>query len=144
MDSHSRVVDGVFMSATTGMAAFAISANGDLRLRARTGRHRGAEAILGGPQGSRQAAFLCHPALICTRGFLRTTGNSRVEIEGAAHDSYFYDIARDALSRISFDGATHWPVWTPQRVTGSRSGRDAPCRCRCGGCPRTGAARRRG
>ena len=50
-----------------------------------------------------------------------------MEVEGATHDSYFYDILRGALTRISFDGATHWPVWTPQgdRIA-FRSGRTTP------------------
>src|SRR6185436_19546360 len=50
-----------------------------------------------------------------------------MEIEGPTHDSYFYDISRDALTRFSFDGATHWPVWTPRgdRIT-FRSSRTTP------------------
>lgn len=50
-----------------------------------------------------------------------------VEIEGPVHDSYFYDISREALTRFSFDGATHWPVWSPRgdRIT-FRSGRTTP------------------
>jgi len=50
-----------------------------------------------------------------------------VEVEGATHDSYFYDIAREGLSRFSFDGLTHWPVWTAQgdRIV-FRSGRTTP------------------
>jgi len=50
-----------------------------------------------------------------------------IEVEGAAHDSFLYDIARETLTRFSFDGYTHWPIWTPKgdRVT-FRSGRTTP------------------
>jgi Tol biopolymer transport system component len=36
-----------------------------------------------------------------------------VEVEGASHDIFMYDFARGALTKMSFDGASHWPLWTP-------------------------------
>ena len=36
-----------------------------------------------------------------------------IEVEGASHDIFTYDIARGALTKMSFDGASHWPTFTP-------------------------------
>ena len=120
------VVEGVFMSSSTGMAAFAISGNGDL-------------AYAPGPVDSaeRQPFWVdrtgaARPLPLAPRAYLHPRLSPddtqlAIEVEGTTHDSYFYDIARDALNRVSFDGASHWPVWTPQgdRIT-FRSGRTTP------------------
>jgi Tol biopolymer transport system component len=36
-----------------------------------------------------------------------------VEIEGPNHDFYFYDFARTVLSKVTTDGMSHDPVWSP-------------------------------
>ena len=36
-----------------------------------------------------------------------------VEIEGPNHDFYVYDFARTVLSKVTTDGMSHDPVWTP-------------------------------
>jgi dipeptidyl aminopeptidase/acylaminoacyl peptidase len=36
-----------------------------------------------------------------------------VEIEGPNHDIYLYDFARSVLTKITTDGLSHDPVWTP-------------------------------
>jgi Tol biopolymer transport system component len=36
-----------------------------------------------------------------------------VEIEGPNHDLYFYDFGRTVLSKVTTDGMSHDPVWTP-------------------------------
>jgi Tol biopolymer transport system component len=36
-----------------------------------------------------------------------------VEIEGPNHDFYVHDFARDVTSRITNDGVSHAPIWTP-------------------------------
>jgi Tol biopolymer transport system component len=36
-----------------------------------------------------------------------------VEIEGPNHDFYFYDFARTVLSKVTTDGLSHDPVWSP-------------------------------
>ena len=37
-----------------------------------------------------------------------------IEIEGASHDIFTYDFARGGEpTKMSFDGASHWPSWTP-------------------------------
>jgi Tol biopolymer transport system component len=43
-----------------------------------------------------------------------------IEVEGASHDIFTYDFARGGLpTKMSFDGASHWPSWTPdgQKLT---------------------------
>jgi eukaryotic-like serine/threonine-protein kinase len=121
-----RVADGVFMSIRTGMAAFAISAKGDL-------------VYAKGPidTGDRQPFWVdrkgaATPLPLPPRPYLhpRLAPDDRqlaIEIEGAAHDSYFYDISRGALTQFSFDGSTHWPLWSSRgdRIT-FRSGRTTP------------------
>ena len=49
------------------------------------------------------------------------------EIEyGTDHDIWTYDISRQALTRLTFNGDSHWPIWTPdsKRVTFRGSNRD--------------------
>jgi Tol biopolymer transport system component len=36
-----------------------------------------------------------------------------IEIEGPNHNFYIYDFSREVLSQITTDGASHWPVWSP-------------------------------
>jgi serine/threonine-protein kinase len=116
-------VDGVFMSASTGMAAFAISAKGDLIYA--PGPVASVERIPVWVDRTGAAKSLPLPV----RAYLhpRLSPDERqlvMEIEAPTHDSYFYDISRDALTRFSFDATTHWPIWTPagDRVA-FRSGR---------------------
>jgi len=106
------VADGVFMSANTGMAAYAMSADGRLVYAA-------------GPTelGRRVPVWVDRhgkptPLSLPPRSYLhpRLSPDERqltIEIEGASHDIFTYDIARDTLTRMSFDGASHWPTFTP-------------------------------
>jgi Tol biopolymer transport system component len=36
-----------------------------------------------------------------------------IEIEGPNHDIYFYDFDRAVLAKVTTDGVSHWPVWSP-------------------------------
>jgi len=106
------VADGVFMSANTGMAAYAISSDGYL-------------VYAVGPieQGTRVPVWVDRqgkptPLPLPPRSYLhpRLSPNGRqmaIEVEGASHDIFTYDIARGALTKMSFDGASHWPTFTP-------------------------------
>jgi serine/threonine-protein kinase len=107
-----RVADGVFMSANTGMAAYSISSDGHLVYAA-------------GPmeQGLRRPVFVDRqgrptPVPLPPRSYLhpRLSPDERqltIEVEGASHDIFAYDFARGTLTKMSFDGASHWPSWTP-------------------------------
>jgi hypothetical protein len=46
-----------------------------------------------------------------------------VEIEGPNHDFYVYDFARGVMSKMTTNGLSHWPVWSPDgKEIGFRSG----------------------
>jgi Tol biopolymer transport system component len=46
-----------------------------------------------------------------------------VEVEGANHDWYIYDFDRGVMTKMSTDGLSHWPSWSPDGKTISfRSG----------------------
>jgi Tol biopolymer transport system component len=106
------VADGVFMSANTGMAAYAISSNGHL-VYAAGPEERGTRVAVWVDKTGRRSQLPLPP-----RSYLhpRLSPDGRelaIEVEGAAHDIFIYDLARGALSKMSFDGASHWPSWTP-------------------------------
>jgi Tol biopolymer transport system component len=105
------VLDGVFMSASTGMAAFAMSANGDLAYA--PGPVDGGERLpFWVDRKGTATPFPLPPRTYLHPRFSPDDRQLAMEVEGPTHDSYFYDISRDTLTRFSFDGNTHWPVWT--------------------------------
>jgi eukaryotic-like serine/threonine-protein kinase len=106
------VVDGVFMSANTGMAAYAISTDGRLvyadgpverGLRVPVWVDRKGKAL---PLPLPPRSYL-HPKLSPDERQLA------IEVEGASHDVFTYDFGRATFTKMSFDGASHWPLWTP-------------------------------
>jgi serine/threonine-protein kinase len=36
-----------------------------------------------------------------------------VEVEGSNHDFWLYDLERGTFTRMTSDGRSHWPLWTP-------------------------------
>jgi serine/threonine-protein kinase len=107
------VLEGVQMSVNSGVANFDLSASGDLvyipgdadkgeRTLVWVDRHGKAE-----PLPSLPARSYLHP---------RISPDGRqlaIEIEGPNHDFYVYDFARGVLSKLTTDGESHWPVWSP-------------------------------
>ena len=56
------------------------------------------------------------PQSYCTLGFRPTAASWPSEVEGASHDIFTSDFARAGEpTKMSFDGASHWPSWTPDR-----------------------------
>jgi hypothetical protein len=106
------VVDGVFMSANTGMAAYSISSNGRL-LYASGPVERGARVPVWVDRKGRATALPLPPRSYLHPKLSPDERQLAVEVEGAAHDIFAYDLARGALTKMSFDGASHWPLWTP-------------------------------
>ena len=106
------VAEGVFMSANTGMAAYSISAEGRLVYAAGPVERGSRVPVWVDRQGQAKQipvephAYL-HPRL-SSDGRLMA-----IEIEGASHDIFVYDFAREILTRMSLDGASHWPLFTP-------------------------------
>jgi serine/threonine-protein kinase len=107
------VVKDVFMSANTGMAAFAISGNGHL-IYAEGPQERGTRVPVWVDRNGDKRALPIKP-----QAYLhpRLTDDGRqlaIEVEGASHDIFTYDVRRGGEpTKMSFDGASHWPSWTP-------------------------------
>jgi Tol biopolymer transport system component len=106
------VLEGVLMSTNSGVANFDVSASGDLfyvsgvadkgqRTLVWVDRHGQAEPLPLPPR-----SYL-HPRLSPDGRQLA------IEIEGPNHDFYVYDFARAVLSKMTTDGESHWPVWSP-------------------------------
>jgi serine/threonine-protein kinase len=106
------VLEGVLMSRNSGVANYDVSASGDLvyipgivdkgeRTLVWVDRQGNAETLKLPPR-----PYL-HPRISPDMRQLA------VEIEGPNHNFYIYDFAREVLSQMTTDGASHWPVWSP-------------------------------
>ena len=107
-----KVVDGVFMSTNSGSAHFDISRTGSLAYA--VGKAEGGERTLVWVDREGKASPLPLPP----RSYLfpRISPDGRqiaFEIEGVNHDLYVYDPARDVTAKLTTDGVSHAPVWTP-------------------------------
>jgi serine/threonine-protein kinase len=106
------VVDGVFMSANTGMAAYSISSDGRL-VYAAGPLERGARIPVWVDRKGQATALPLTPRSYLHPKLSPDERQLAIEVEGASHDIFTYDFARGALTKMSFDGASHWPLWTP-------------------------------
>lgn len=107
-----KVLDGVLMSANTGTAYFDISPNGDL-----------AYAVGPAENGERTFHWVDRrgrstPLPLAPRSYLnpRLSPDGKllaVEVEGPNHDFYTYDFDREVMSKITNDGTSHAPIWSP-------------------------------
>ncbi len=106
------VLEGVLMSVNSGAANFDISATGDLIY------------VPGvADKGDRTLVWVdrngeAEPFPLPARPYLRpriSPDNRQlaIEIEGPNHDFYTYDFARAVLTKMTTDGESHWPVWSP-------------------------------
>ena len=107
-----EVLNGVMMSRNTGAAHFSVSDRGDLAY------------VPGGVEGGRRTLVWVDrdgsaeplplpPASYLYPRIAPDGQNMAVEIEGPNHDFYFYDFARTVFSKITTDGMSHDPVWSP-------------------------------
>jgi serine/threonine-protein kinase len=107
-----EVQDGVMMSRNTGAAHYALSKRGDLAYV--PGSAEGGRRTLVWVDRSGKAEPL--PLQPASYLYPRISPDGRtlaVEIEGPNHDFYFYDFERTVLSKITTDGLSHDPVWSP-------------------------------
>lgn len=107
-----KVVDGVLMSINTGFAYFDISPAGDLAYAAGPVENGGRRFYWVDRQGKETPLPL--PARSYLNPRISPDGKQlAVEIEGPNHDLYTYDFARGVMSRITNDGISHGPIWSP-------------------------------
>jgi eukaryotic-like serine/threonine-protein kinase len=107
-----KVIDGVQMSTNTGAADFDVSAAGDLAYV--PGVAEGGERTLVwvDRKGNGEAVPLPPRSYLFPR--ISPDGTSIVvEVEGATHNLYSYDLARTVLTQLTTDGLSHAPLWTP-------------------------------
>jgi serine/threonine protein kinase len=107
-----EALNGVLTSGNTGAAHYSLSRRGDL-------------AYVPGPaaDGHRTLVWVdrsgkAEPLPLPPASYLypRLSPDGRylaVEVEGPNHDLHMYDFARGVLSKITTDGLSHDPVWTP-------------------------------
>jgi eukaryotic-like serine/threonine-protein kinase len=104
---------GVFMSNNTGFAEFDVAGDGTLVFA--PGPVEGGERT---PVWvDRQGRSI--PLPLPQRSYLhpRLSPDERqlaIEVEGATHDLFTYDFARSTLTKLTLDGVSHWPLWTPK------------------------------
>ena len=106
------VLHDVYENAVDGTAQFAISANGSLAY-APGGEVAGARRVVWVDRRGQEEALPLPP-----RSYLhpRISPDGRqivIEAEGPNHDVFLYDMTRNALTKVTFDGSSHSPLWTP-------------------------------
>jgi serine/threonine-protein kinase len=107
------VQDGVLMSANTGSAEFAIGGDGTLVYAA--GPVEGNERLLVWVDRTGKAEPLDLPRRSYLHPRLSPDGQQlAIEVEGPTHDLFTYDFARGVFTKVTFDGLSHWPFWTPR------------------------------
>jgi hypothetical protein len=107
-----KVIDGVQMSTNTGAAYFDVSATGDLAYVPGAAEGGGRSLVWVDRQGNGEAVPLPPRSYLFPR--ISPDGKSIVvEVEGATHNLYSYDLARTVLTQLTTDGLSHAPLWTP-------------------------------
>ncbi len=112
------VVEGVLMSRNTGAAYYTLSDTGTLAYV--PGVAEGGERQLLWVDRQGKETPLPLPPRSYLYPHLSPDGKQlALEIEGPSHDFYLYDFARGVLTKMTLDGLSHAPVWSPD---GSRIG----------------------
>ena len=107
-----KVVDGVLMSTNIGTAYFDVSPAGDLAYAA--GPVENGERTLHWVDRQGKATPLPLPPQSYLNPRISPNGKLlAVEVEGPNHDFYAYDFDRAVLSKITNDGTSHAPIWSP-------------------------------
>jgi len=106
------ILEGVLMSVNSGVANYDISASGDL-VYVPGVADKGERTLVWVDRDGK-----AEPLPLPPRSYLhpRLSPDMRqlaVEVEGPSHDFYLYDFARGVLSKMTTDGVSHWPVWSP-------------------------------
>jgi serine/threonine protein kinase/WD40 repeat protein len=110
--SPLTVVENVMMSQNSGAAHFAISKRGDLAY-VPGGVEGGNRTLVWVDRSGQTEPVPLKPASYLYPRIAPDGRSMAVEIEGPNHDFYFYDFARTVLSKVTTDGMSHNPVWSP-------------------------------
>jgi hypothetical protein len=106
------VLEGVLMSRNTGVVNFDISASGDFVYI--PGKADGGARTLFWVDRNGNAEKLPLPPKSYLHPRLASDGRKlAIEVEGSNHDIYVYDFANGVLTKMTTDGISHWPVWSP-------------------------------
>jgi Tol biopolymer transport system component len=106
------VLDDIYQNAASGTSKFAISPNGSLAY-VPGGEVAGARKMVWvDRQGEEQ------PLPLPPRSYLHPRISPdglqlAIEVEGPNHDVFTYDLTRGTLTKLTFDGSSHAPLWTP-------------------------------
>ena len=110
--SPAKVAEGVFMSTNSGSAYFDVSTAGALAYAA--GKAEGGDRTL--VWVDRHGKETSLPLPVRSYLFPRVSPDGRqiaFEVEGVNHDLYTYDPEREVTTKMTTDGVSHAPVWTP-------------------------------
>jgi serine/threonine-protein kinase len=107
-----KVAEGVLMSTNVGSAYFDVSANGALAFAAGVAEGGKRTLVWVDRQGKAEPLPLPERSYL----FPRISPDQKtlaVEIEGPTHNLYTYDFGRGVMTKMTTDGLSHAPVWTP-------------------------------
>ncbi|MBM3312928.1 MAG: hypothetical protein FJY80_15645, partial [Candidatus Aminicenantes bacterium] len=108
----AKVVEGVQMSTNTGAAYFDVSSSGALAYVPGVAEGGMRTLVWVDRQGKTETLPLPPRSYL----FPRISPDAKtiaVEVEGATHNLYSWDIARGVLTKLTTDGLSHAPVWMP-------------------------------
>jgi eukaryotic-like serine/threonine-protein kinase len=107
-----KVVEGVLMSRNTGAAYFTLSETGTLAWVPGVAVDGERELVWVDRKGEETPLPLPPASYLYPR--LSADGRKMaLEIEGPSHDIYVYEFDRGVLTKMSLDGLSHAPVWSP-------------------------------
>jgi serine/threonine-protein kinase len=106
------VLEGVMMSRNTSNVNYDISARGDLVYVPGFCDGGARTLVWVGRNGDTKPLDLPPRSYLHPR--LSPSGDRlAIEIEGPSHDIYVYDFERTVLTKVTNDGGSHFPVWSP-------------------------------
>jgi len=106
------VLEGLSMGLNTPTAHFRLSANGTLAYA--PGPAVGGERTVVWVDQQGNAERLPLPPRLYLHPRISHDGRQiAIEIDGPVHELYKYEIARGILTKMTFAGSSHWPLWTP-------------------------------
>jgi serine/threonine-protein kinase len=105
--------EGVWEIVINGAAHFDVSPNGTLVYAPGSTAGATRQPVWVDRQGKPQPLPLPPRAYLHPR--LSPDGRQvALEIEGPGHNLFTYDLDRGTLTKLTFDGVSHWPLWTPE------------------------------